>query len=48
MGGIEYHVEGLSQKLVEAGHEVVVNTANVPRSERYEVAAGVEIHRFSS
>jgi len=47
VGGIEYHVEALSRKLVEAGHEVVVYTSNVPRSRRYEVAHGVTIHRFN-
>jgi len=48
IGGIEFHVEALSRKLVEAGHEVVVYTSNVPRSKRYEVINGVEIHRFNS
>lgn len=48
IGGIEFHVEALSRKLVEAGHEVVVYTSNVPRSKRYEVINGVEIHRFTS
>lgn len=47
IGGIEYHVEALSQKLVQAGHEVVVYTSNVPKSKKHEVVAGVEIYRFS-
>ena len=46
IGGIEFHVEALSRKLAQAGHEVVVYTSNVPRSKRYEVINGVEIHRF--
>ena len=48
IGGIEFHVEALSRKLAQAGHEVVVYTSNVPRSKRYEVINGVEIHRFNS
>ena len=48
VGGIEFHVEALSRKLVEAGHEVVVFTSNVPRSRSSEVVDGVEIHRFIS
>jgi glycosyltransferase involved in cell wall biosynthesis len=47
VGGIEYHVEALSQELVKAGHEVVVYTSNVPKSRKYEVVAGVEIYRFN-
>lgn len=47
IGGIEYHVEALSRKLVEAGHEVVVYTSNVPRSKNHEVVEGVEVHRFN-
>jgi glycosyltransferase involved in cell wall biosynthesis len=47
VGGIEYHVEALSQELVKAGHEVVVYTSNVPKSSKYEVVAGVEIYRFN-
>ena len=46
IGGIEFHVEALSRKLVEAGHEVVVYTSDVPRSRRHEVMHGVEVHRF--
>src|SRR4030042_1409662 len=46
VGGIEYHVEALSRKLVEAGHEVVVYTSNVPKTGGYEVVHGVEVHRF--
>jgi len=48
VGGIEFHVEALSRKLVESGHEVVVYTSNVPRSRSHEVVDGVEIHRFTS
>jgi glycosyltransferase involved in cell wall biosynthesis len=47
IGGIEYHVEALSRKLVEAGHEVVVYTSNVPKSRKHEVIGGVEIYRFN-
>jgi glycosyltransferase involved in cell wall biosynthesis len=46
VGGLESHVEALSRKLVEAGHEVVVYTSNVPKGRRYEVVDGVEVHRF--
>ncbi len=46
VGGIEFHVEALSRKLVEAGHEVVVYTSNVPKTGGYEVVHGVEVHRF--
>jgi glycosyltransferase involved in cell wall biosynthesis len=47
VGGLEGHVEALSRKLVEAGHEVVVYTSNVPRLNRNEVVNGVQIRRFS-
>jgi len=47
VGGLEGHVEALSRKLVEAGHEVVVYTSNVPRLKRTEVVSGVQIRRFS-
>lgn len=46
VGGLERHVESLSRKLVEAGHEVTVYTANVPRLRANEVVDGVEIRRF--
>lgn len=48
IGGIEHHVEVLSNKLVENGHEVTVYTSNVPKSKRYEVINGVKIYRFQS
>ena len=48
VGGLEQHVEGLSRKLVEAGHQVTVYTANVPRLSSVEVVDGVEIRRFRS
>ena len=48
VGGIEHHVEALSNKLVENGHEVAVYTSNVPKSKRHEVINGVEIYRFKS
>ena len=48
VGGIEHHVETLSNKLVEKGHEVTVYTSNVPKSKRHEVINGVEIYRFKS
>lgn len=48
VGGIEHHVETLSNKLVEKGHEVTVYTSNVPKSKRHEVINGVEIYRFQS
>jgi len=47
IGGIEYHVEALSRKLVEAGHEVTVYTSNVPKTRKHEVVDGVEVHRFN-
>ena len=46
LGGLERHVEALSRKLVEAGHQVTVYTANVPRLKPVEVVDGVEIRRF--
>ena len=48
VGGIEHHVEALSNKLVENGHEVTVYTSNVPKSKKHEVISGVEIYRFES
>ena len=48
VGGIEHHVEILSNKLVEAGHEVTVFTSNIPQSKKHEVINGVEIYRFQS
>ncbi|MBM3157972.1 MAG: glycosyltransferase family 4 protein [Chloroflexi bacterium] len=47
IGGIEYHVEALSRKLVEAGHEVTVYTSNVPKTKKHEVVDGVEVFRFN-
>ena len=47
IGGIEYHVEALSRKLVEAGHEVTVYTSDVPKTRKHEVVDGVEVYRFS-
>lgn len=47
VGGLERHVESLSRKLAEAGHEVTVYTANVPRLKPVEVADGVDIRRFN-
>jgi glycosyltransferase involved in cell wall biosynthesis len=46
LGGLERHVEGLSRKLAEAGHEVTVYTANVPKLKAVEVVDGVEVRRF--
>ena len=46
LGGLERHVEVLSRKLVEAGHEVTVCTANVPSMKPVEVVDGVEVRRF--
>jgi len=48
VGGLEYHVESLSRKLVEAGHVVVVYTMHVPGSKRTGTIDGVEVHRFRS
>lgn len=48
VGGLEYHVESLSRKLVEAGHDVVVYTMHVPGSKRAYTIDGVEVHRFRS
>lgn len=47
IGGIEYHVEALSRRLVEAGHEVTVYTSNVPKTKKHEVVDGVEVYRFN-
>ena len=46
LGGLEQHVEGLSRKLVEAGHQVTVYTANVPKLKLEEVVDGVNVRRF--
>jgi glycosyltransferase involved in cell wall biosynthesis len=46
IGGIEFHVEGLSQRLAEAGHDVIVYTSNVPRTTKSQTAGGVRIRRF--
>ena len=48
VGGIEHHVEALSNKLVKNGHEVTVYTSNVPKSKKHEVINGVEIYRLKS
>ena len=48
VGGIEYHVEALSRKLVESGHRVEVYTSNVPRLRKHEIVDGVEVHRFTT
>jgi glycosyltransferase involved in cell wall biosynthesis len=46
VGGIEFHVEALSQKLAEAGHDVVVYTSNVPGTAKSGTASGVQVRRF--
>ena len=48
LGGLEQHVEGLSRKLAEAGHQVTVYTANVPRLKPVELVDGVDVRRFRS
>ena len=48
IGGIEFHVEALSRKLAEAGHEVVVYTSNVPRTTNSETVNGVQVRRFAA
>ena len=48
VGGIENHVEKLSNRLVEEGHEVTVYTSNIPTSRCHEVIGGLEIFRFKS
>jgi glycosyltransferase involved in cell wall biosynthesis len=48
VGGIEFHVEALSRKLAEAGHDVVVYTSNVPRTSKPEVSSGVRVRRFAA
>jgi len=48
VGGIEFHVEALSRKLVEAGHEVVVYTSRVPRTTKSETVHGVQVRRFAA
>lgn len=47
IGGIEHHVWALSNRLAEEGHDVTVYTSNVPKSKKYEVLNGVEIHRLT-
>jgi glycosyltransferase involved in cell wall biosynthesis len=48
VGGIESHVEALSRKLAEAGHDVVVYTSNVPRTAKPGVSSGVRVRRFAA
>ena len=48
VGGIEVHVETLSRKLTNAGHQVTVYTANVPKSHKRESIKGIDINRFHS
>jgi glycosyltransferase involved in cell wall biosynthesis len=48
VGGIEFHVEALSRKLVEDGHEVVVYTSRVPKTSRSETVNGVQVRRFAA
>ena len=47
VGGIEYHVEALSQKLIETGHQVTVYTSNIPRLPKRQTVSGVDVHRFN-
>jgi glycosyltransferase involved in cell wall biosynthesis len=44
IGGIETHLEGLSQRLIEAGHDVVVITPTRGES----TVAGIRVHRISA
>jgi len=48
VGGIEFHVEALSRRLAEAGHEVVVYTANVPKTAKSETSGGVLVRKFAA
>lgn len=45
VGGIERHVESLSNKLIEAGHDLTVYTTNVPQTKEYENINGLKINR---
>ncbi|MEM4347012.1 MAG: glycosyltransferase [Candidatus Altiarchaeota archaeon] len=44
-GGIENNVLGISEGLVERKHKVIVLSSNFPKSAKYEIYHGVEIHR---
>lgn len=47
-GGVENHVEAISTRLVEAGHEVTVISADAGVSKRSETRDGVTVRRFRS
>lgn len=47
VGGVETHVQQISERLVERGHDVTVFTADAERNvERRETRNGVDMHRF--
>ena len=45
VGGLGRHVEGLSEALVRAGHEVTVVTGDSPKLPEKQVVQGVEVLR---
>lgn len=47
LGGQEKYVYNLSKELVNNGHEVHVLTSNFPKSKKYEVMDGINVHRKS-
>lgn len=47
-GGVENHVEAISNRLVDAGHKVIVISADAGTGERSEIQTGVTIRRFRS
>ena len=47
-GGVENHVEAISTRLVEAGHDVTVISADAGAGKRSETRDGVVIRRFRS
>lgn len=47
VGGVETHVQQISERLVERGHDVTVFTADAERNgERRATRDGVDVHRF--
>lgn len=46
VGGIEHHVNMLSEKLVRQGHDVSIFTSNIPCSNSYELLNGIHVFRY--
>jgi len=48
LGGMESHIQGISEELAKEGLQVKVYTSNIPLGEKKELVGGVEVYRSGS